>query len=95
MRQRRVSFVGFNPTRFELGDWVVKKNMRIADVAKATGLTLGTCYAYASAGILPPPRQRIGTVMIFCREDIEFFLEVHEGRPGARKSRRLNALRKR
>jgi predicted DNA-binding transcriptional regulator AlpA len=72
----------------------MKRNMRITDVAKMTGLTLGTCYVYVSGGILPPPRERIGTAMIFDREDIEFFLEIHEGRPGARKSRRLNGRKR-
>jgi excisionase family DNA binding protein len=66
----------------------VRKNMRIKDVAEMTGLTLGTCYMYVSSGVLPPPRERIGTVMIFAREDIHAFKKSHSGRPNARKSRR-------
>lgn len=60
--------------------------LRIAEVAERTGLTVGTLYNYVSEGIAPTPRARVGTVALFAPDDIDFFIEVHKGRPGGRKS---------
>jgi predicted DNA-binding transcriptional regulator AlpA len=73
--------------------------IRIEQAAEMTGYTVGTLHNYASAGSFPPPRERIGVVGFYAREDIRAFLEFHKdkGRPNARKSvrtRRLNARKR-
>jgi predicted site-specific integrase-resolvase len=63
----------------------MSKLLRIADVADRTGLTIGTVRNYCCWGILPPPRQRVGTVMFFAAEDIAFYMKT---RRDVRKPRR-------
>lgn len=64
----------------------MEKYLRIADVARSLGLTLGTCYNLSAAGVLPPPRLTIGTAHLYAREDIAFFKRTYRGRPARRKS---------
>jgi excisionase family DNA binding protein len=47
--------------------------LRVEDVAERTGYTVGTVYEYVRKGVLPPPRERVGTTMLFAAEDIAFF----------------------
>jgi predicted DNA-binding transcriptional regulator AlpA len=60
--------------------------IRIEQAAEMTGYTVGTLHNYASAGLFPPPRERIGIVGFYARQDIKEFVKSHQGRPNARKS---------
>jgi DNA-binding transcriptional MerR regulator len=63
------------------------------EVAKMTGLTLGTIQTYAAAEILPPPTMRDGRVTLYDPQDIKYFMEIHPGRPRGRKSYRRKPKR--
>ena len=68
------------------------KLVTLADAATMTGYTVGTLHTYASAGRFPRPRDRIGNVGLFAREDIRAFVGTHRARPNARKSIRRRGV---
>lgn len=62
--------------------------LRIEQVAKRTGYTLSTLRSYSSDGILPPPRKRIGTTMLFAAADIDFFMKTRKTARGPYRRRK-------
>lgn len=62
------------------------KLIRIQQAAKRAGFTLGTMRQYVARGTGPKPRERVGTIMLFGRRDVDTWARKHKGRPGARKS---------
>jgi len=70
------------------------KLLRIAEAAAFCGFTEGTARKYVQAGILPPPRERVGTVMFFAPEDLRFFKSIYDkAKPHLRKSVRRRRKR--
>ncbi len=68
------------------------KLVTLAEAATLTGYTIGTLHNYASAGLFPPPRRKIGNVGLFTREDVRAFMKSHNARPNARKSVRQRGV---
>jgi hypothetical protein len=62
------------------------KYLNVAQVAKRTGLALRTVYGYTHLGILPPPAKRDGCKSLYAAGDINYFNEIHKGRPAARRA---------
>ena len=69
-------------------------HIRIEEVARLTGLSRNTLYTYCRKGMLPPPRLRVGPVMLFHPEDIAVFIQYHKGNPKTRKGVSKVLLRK-
>ena len=57
-----------------------------ADAAKRAGLTKSTFCSYVCNGIAPPPRMKIGSLALYDKEDIDWWMAHHNGRPGNRNS---------
>lgn len=54
-------------------------SLRIADVARRVGLTVGYCYALAAAGDLPPPHRERGCCLWYVA-DIAFWSKTRVDR---------------
>jgi predicted DNA-binding transcriptional regulator AlpA len=65
-----------------------KKLLRMAEVAKLSGLTLHTCYTYKCHGLLPQPAMKIGPIPFYDRSEVQAAMKLNnaDGRLNARKS---------
>jgi hypothetical protein len=70
------------------------KLLRITEAAAFCGFTVGTARKYVQAGIMPPARVRVGTIMFFGLEELRFFKQMYDkAKPNLRKSVRLRKRR--
>lgn len=50
----------------------------LADISRTTGLATGTLRFYRWAGLLPPPRKRVGNINLYARSDVRRFIAEHK-----------------
>jgi predicted DNA-binding transcriptional regulator AlpA len=63
--------------------------LRIEQVAKRIGRTVGTTYNITSRPDFPPPRKRIGVVKLWGAEDVRFWKRSRkDGRAGNGRKRK-------
>ena len=55
------------------------EKIRAADLARALGVNSGTIHGWIKNGVLPKP-MKIGKAVMWCRQDIEKFLEECRGK---------------